>query len=1231
MGYLFDAGFGITLNLVSSLVWDKKLVIEERKKIKTINTKISDFNRKYDNTILDTYVFQQFINSEKFMEEIYDRIFKSYIKEELNIDQFKSKISNDAILYVNEKYKTQGRNSIKDTEIFYGYFCELTDILIDTRNDLLSLDQSTIASILTDEIHESRDEIKDTITKEFEKFREDNIFAEDEINQIISMINIHKFDEANDKLNEMLEAQQFLSISQRELLYYQKARISIKKGIYQELADILKKIKRVNIDSIYILEINYYIACHEHDTELVEKIILDFEKYKYSPEKILLKKASFYVVLGKYSDAEELILMNGNLKENLIDYHQCYYIYGSLLFNKRKYKEAANEYKSAFEMHNDIIYRYNFIISSYFDIFTREENWIVPSRKVKEEAKYLHDNLKEIKYISSYFSTDSVIQYWICVINLALLIDCKLALNEILEIEDKYNNEIVKSLKADVYIKNGEDKLAKKILEEVWKLIPENSVKYFGILAREDNWKEILSKYEQYKSEIEINNPGIMLYTFEAKVKTMGLEKNCEELKKIINDFKSNFKLLIELIEIVLENNGYDFFNEIFNIVNENKNALLDLEMEELVRILFKYKKEQEIREIIEHRISDNKMLLKYYFMSFGELSKKSELLMTAKDKAYDLYNSGCIYKELLIFKINIDNIYGNPRNVLKTLDTYKNYYGVDEFFYFHFVNSKYESGEYDGIEEEMKFLLNTNNIFHHQLVARVKAKKGFWEEAQRIALKSLYVLTDKLGKEILINYINLFFWNIDKQSKESELHQVRPDTVVILKWEDKIRKIAIHKDSENIKIEGENKFDCENYSNNYMTSLILISNGVKDGSIQLDGLNYTITDIIDIHKYIFNYCLSKLQNEHPKHGYFTTISADTPEKLIVNTVAALKEIGKQRDELIDMYNFKNQCGLPISALSGQNVDNYFEEIIRLLNTENQYFYAGDAIICTRKKYVLSLSSIIILILCNLEGKLKLIEEKCCISIETEKSIIEGMRRAQELSNMETGRLLLNDSSEELLGYEENKEEKNYKRYFWTRALITISNIEKVKIAVDDIPIYDVASIYATYNDICSIEISCKKDRVLVNEDLFIKKIFLSINQNGESTNIVGLLVSENLLSQEELIEIILKLAKCNYLYSLSSEILLKVYLWIESIEDPIRKKIYFEKLREIFKCILSKNSIQYYSQIYKEFTDSIIENGLFSLELYELVREPFELKPLDELMREKTEEFFNNMFDGQI
>ena len=397
-------------------------------------------------------------------------------------------------------------------------------------------------------------------------------------------------------------------------------------------------------------------------------------------------------------------------------------------------------------------------------------------------------------------------------------------------------------------------------------------------------------------------------------------------------------------------------------------------------------------------------------------------------------------------------------------------------------------------------------------------------------------------------------------------------------------------------------------------------------GRYQISTFTFNRANIINIFSYFNQFCLEKLQNEYPEHGFYDMLSAKNPEGLIEQLKESLDKIKKQTSQQLNDYNFGLETGMPISYLSGKNIDSYAEMIISLLKFPKQHLYTGEASIHTGKKYVLSLSSIIMLANLNLLDTIACIKEKLVISSETLKSIEQGVKESQKHAKITSGNVVLGEDGK-IISYSFTEEDKKNRKKYWTKILIAIKQIKVVNVEVDDLPLFDLLEKHLIDDDIQNIEVSKKLNFVLVSDDLFIRKIHHGITNSKNTTNSMGLILSENLLTLEELIIKINQLVKSKYLYPLTSDLLFKFYAWIISIEDDDTRIIYFNKLKEIYSNILNEDSYMHYIQIHKEFVDSALKSGLPSVGIYKLVEEPFKLKPFEQFMEDKKKEIFKGLF----
>ncbi|WP_430509984.1 PIN domain-containing protein [Gottfriedia solisilvae] len=1209
-GFLSATAGSFLINWVTNLAWDNKLKRDDKKSIETIKFKISEHNRRFDNTELDSFAFQKFMERQEVVSEIYDRVFNSYKTNAEPIEDFIKKIAESAIREVNQYYERIQRGHLKSEGLMYEYFNDLIERLIEIRDDLLSLQSAFQTSIIVDEVRETREALKKVIIEEVEKLREDNTFADEKIEKVKHMIDLYKLSEAEDEVKLILDSKHLLSKLQKEDTYYQLARIYINSNNFEKLDGIKSTISSINSESKFLSEINLHIACNLKDRKLFNDVIHQFNVHRYSDEQLTLKTIYFELIFGNFEVVKELLLFEEKIKIELQEHHQSYYYYGHILLRDGDFKGAFNAFTTAWEKYNNIIYKYNSLITKYYEFSTDEKYFYCGNTESLEEIKLNVGQLIELKRILDYFEDEDQMDFWKIVIDLTMSYDQKEALNLLTHIGEniKHNNEI-KSIIASVYFTNQMYQEAKEVLIGIWKEKSVNTALLFNIHAMEEDWNSIIEKSSLIHQD---EHPMVQVLILKALYKLKGYEIVKDNIIPLAKKFPNAILLLKELLIIVIDANDEFKKNELLEIINKHIVSISDIELNVISQVLFNNKKMLDLRELIANRIEFHEELLYKYFKSFGNFEELSKLTNVAYERIKELYDKGVKFGALLKFKAEIEMISQNWRKAAETLQEYKVIYGLDEYTAYYLVISKIQRQEFDALDEEVAYLLSTQVPVNHLLVASLKAKQEKWHDAKEISFKTLYLSHDKLSSEILNGFINLYFSNLDKEQNQVNLKQVDINSVSILKNESETRIIAIHQNKDLIKNSGEVKFGCENLFHDDPIALILLSEGSLGDKVELIDGNYEVVEILNIFTYFFRYCLDKLQSDYPEHGYFIALSAPTAEESIEAIKDTMKKITDDKNQLLEGYNFKVETGLPISYLSGKSYNNYVDTALSLIYKMDQYYYAGEVSIFKDVEYVLTLSSLTLMAHLGLLDKLEEIKEKCLISTEMIRSVEIGMRESLKKTKLESGTVMLNDE-EQLTGYTFSIEDKKATRRFWTSLRLVLSKLENEKVQVEDIDIYDAISKLCLDVDIEAIEMSKKPNRVMVCDDLFIRKINHSITNSSNTTNFIGLLVSEKLISYEELFDIILKLMKFNYLYPINRDILITLSMYINSLKDDKLKKIYFDKLKEIFQ--LMANSNLYYSEIYKGFLNDAMKVGINAFWLYQLMRAPLELKPIKEFL----------------
>jgi len=1194
LSFLASAAVSFGINLLSNLAWEKQIQRGNKKKLHDIIALLKDFNRRYENTELDGLAFQKVIESAEISDLIFERIFKSYKKENSSLADFKLTISLNVIDKVNEYSRNYERPDVVNVQIFENYFSELIDTLIDIREDLLSFEESAQVSILSENIDSSKREILQGIEKQFQEMKEDNIFAEDKIDTIQNAINSYKFEEAGTFIDNALEAQISLSNSQREVLYYQRARILILTEDFSGLESIKKSITKINIDSKYITEIDFQIACKNNDLILFNKAIESFEKQGYSSERILLKKCYMDICNGDYEKVLTSILENGEIKIELKEYYETHSYYGVICSRKSDFVKASYEFKAAFELNNSILDKYNQTICQGRQILIHLESNIV-HQDIIEKSQEIVGQLKELKYMTEYFPLETQRHYWIILAELILLIDSKQAAAEMENLPQSLKGEVImEGYKSNVLLKAGRYEDSKSNLLKFWNETEANVSNLFSIFSMEENWEELLEWYKNIHDDDLKMNPNIKALYLNALTKIDGFNKTEDELLELIRSFPGEAFVYKITLKVALEQNAETLVNEIYENILVNLSIFNDYELERLGMLFLRFNLNEKCREILENRVANSELLLKLFIKTFDLSSERKQLLKFRK-LIKSIVDQGCKFKSLLQFYILICfELKDFKGDVFSTLRDYQSLFGLDEFYARYTVALKMEVKDYkESLEDEIKYLLEKGVPQDLQLISRMKAHQGNWEEAEKLGIKSLYLLRNEINQDILKNHIGFYFSQLGKNSDEVNMEKPKVDSVTVLKSKNGIRKIAIHYNDSLYKVSGEIAFDCENYSMNDNLGIILTSLGQVGHSIDIGGESYEVVETIKLGTYLFRYCLDELNEKYPDPSFVKVLSSPSPEGLREQMIENLKEHKDHKEKQLALYNFSdNNLGAPISYLSGNDLNEYSNTLLQLFELKDQKYYAGIPNLISSPKYVLSISSIILLAHLELLPKLEKIKDKLIITKNLEDGVKTILRDLSSIVEDSVGTLNLTDDGN-VFGNMYSADDLLKQRKFWIKILNFISHIDKTEIELENLGIYEIITGYVLYEDMLSIEVSRTNKYPLIIDDLFVRKISDTNEINIKTNNSIGFLFTEILLNLEDKVMLIEKLLIQGYLYPLNPQTLLDITREIYSNQENLI--MYKDQLKEIYLTMFNERSISDYHGFIQELlkisqsTDSII------------------------------------------
>lgn len=136
---------------------------EEKKLIKEIEDTVTEFNRKFDDTEVDSNYFVDFLEQKNISQTIIQRVFNAYKASEGDYEVASKKLAQEAVEYVNVKKEKFNHTPVKKPSDFEDYFSELFEILVNFRESLFNLKEKAVLSVVDDSISKSEGNIIKTI------------------------------------------------------------------------------------------------------------------------------------------------------------------------------------------------------------------------------------------------------------------------------------------------------------------------------------------------------------------------------------------------------------------------------------------------------------------------------------------------------------------------------------------------------------------------------------------------------------------------------------------------------------------------------------------------------------------------------------------------------------------------------------------------------------------------------------------------------------------------------------------------------------------------------------------------------------------------------------------------------------------------------------------------------------------------------------------------------------
>ena len=299
LGYI--AGTLIAPNLAGYLISKGLTNREEKRLSQEIEEKISAFNRKFDDTEVDSNYFVQFLKKSEVYSSIIDRVFHAYKTSKDDYNSLSKDLAKEAIKFVNLKKDEFKHPHVKRENDFEDYFTGLFGVLVDFRESLLSINDKAIVSIMDESINQ----VEESITRRIEGLR-------------VLGINTITCDELNKWYMTNTKNQCTLELFNHE---------------NKEFANkLLSKLDEnvINIKGENIFEVVAYVAY----------VFLNDERYRVYKEKlVIVEDEQSWDKLNKSNFSNYIFINRFNNNDNLqlIEKNKCIFVYG-----KNDYVKSAD-------------------------------------------------------------------------------------------------------------------------------------------------------------------------------------------------------------------------------------------------------------------------------------------------------------------------------------------------------------------------------------------------------------------------------------------------------------------------------------------------------------------------------------------------------------------------------------------------------------------------------------------------------------------------------------------------------------------------------------------------------------------------------------------------------------------------------------------------------------------------------------------------------------------------
>jgi hypothetical protein len=1209
----YVAGTLIAPNFAGYLLSKGLTNLAEKKLIKEIKETVNEFNRKFDDTEVDSSYFVDFIEKNDVSDTIIPRIFNAYKTSKEDFDSLSKKLGYEAVEFVNLKKDKFNHPHVKRPSDFEDYFSELFGVLVDFRESLLSMKDKAVVSI----VDESISKTEGNIIKAMEEKLGDDYLLEQKIVDIGILIDKGLYDKSLESIAEMFESVGNISKEQRAKLLYQKARVYINTDEIEKLSAIRKSIQHNSPESKYIYEIDYWIGYHNNNYDSVSEAIQRLRERGTDEQDLVLKESNYQLRLGNFDTVKELLLDEENIVKSVLRNDAGAYSHlGFVSLFRNDFEKAASYFKEAIKNKYNISYDYHLTITRAFIFFKELSDKSVINDEQKEKAREIYNDLERTEHFIKGKSKDLRIQHWCNYFSLMGLDNPELAIYKFKNIdEDLTNEEPIQIVVSEIYFFFEDYENAMKYLEYIWNKDSLFLARLLYCFSKLNRW-DLVEKIFEKDIEHLYDEQGIIFFY---KIQLFEKNNNIDDAKQLITAKSENYKnstwFIKKALTFLYEHSITDVYEILLGYVSGLSEEVDINEKLSLARTLYKHGHFQFIKEILEKSILINDEALELFLYSYGEVNPHNENFDELQQLVLSLYSSGNRVKYLLQVKFYIELLTERYIDAMNSILEYKTIHGEDSFYQINFVQCiTLGSLNYDATQEA-NMLLNTGDLRNHIIVAQYFAYKGRWDDAKTVLRNAYYGYLEQIEEDEIAGYLGIYFNNIYQEKGVVEYSQISDDTVSMLEnSEGIIQKVSIHSNDGIITENGENKFGCINLKSTSDDSYILKATGKKGSLVEFKGEKYKVLEILDIDTYYFRYFLQKIQEDYPENKTVIPISGETIEQFIENTTVYIQSGKDETENKLKLYNFDIETGVPISYLSGKDVDKYLETIYFLMNNEEQGLYSVySSDVKKGSKYVLTISSLVILNALGYLDKLQSISDRLFITPSIKLFVRKGISDSIKYDSVVSTAFLDEDNNFKM--EESTEATKVFKKTFWTKILMAINEYNELMPGAINTLYYDKIYDFVHISEFEAINIALNEEAVLVCDDLFIAKISNAINNTTSVVNIMALLYKEELIDINGLIEILTDLTKKKYWNCVNHIVLFDIYSQlVKSYNTPDYDQLYTQ-VSEIFENLFAEQSMGHHAYLYRNFIDLVIHNNLMSGILYKLLQKPLGFKPYNEFL----------------